>query len=102
MRASLALLCAAALGASARPAGLRLGSLKELLVRGGTMARQWSPGAELYSILGQAPGNPERWSPAHWELFYGDPRTKDGYFRVVFDDGVLAARSGARGGAAVV
>ncbi|MBI3297534.1 MAG: hypothetical protein HYZ75_05190 [Elusimicrobia bacterium] len=79
-----------------------LTGIKSLLAGAERMAKQWSPGARLYSALGMAPGNPARYQPERWELFYGDPKTKDGVFHVVYDDGTVTARSGIKAGGQVV
>ncbi|TPW19535.1 MAG: hypothetical protein FD126_2589 [Elusimicrobia bacterium] len=77
-------------------------SLTGLLKSAGAMARQWSAGAKLYSILGSSPGNPSRWEPERWEFYYGDPETKDGMFHVFYENGALAGRKGVKGGVAAV
>lgn len=97
---ALALPCLA--GEAPGRATARLGSLKGLLKSAGAMARQWSAGAKLYSILGSSPGNPARWEPERWEFYYGDPETKDGMFHVVYEDGALSGRKGVKGGVAAV
>ena len=80
----------------------RLANLTGLLKSAGTMARQWSPGAKLYSILGSSPGNPVRWEPERWEFYYGDPETKEGMFHVIYENGALSGRKGVKAGVAAV
>lgn len=77
-------------------------SLTGLLKSAGVMARQWSAGARLYSILGSSPGNPSRWEPERWEFYYGDPETKDGMFHIAYENGALSGRKGIKGGVAAV
>lgn len=91
------LLALPAPGAEPRAAGGRFGSLTGLLKSAETTAKQWSAGARLYSILGSAPGNTQRWEPERWEFYFGDPETKDGMFQVVFENGALAARKAVKG-----
>ncbi|TBR21730.1 hypothetical protein EPO15_09550 [bacterium] len=79
-----------------------LASLAGILQSAGQMARQWSAGAKLYSILGSSPGNPSRWEPEKWEFYYGDPKTKDGMFHIVYENGALSGRKGVKDGVAVV
>lgn len=79
-----------------------LSSLKAMLKSAGQMARQWSAEARLYSILGSSPGNPARWEPERWEFYYGDPKTKDGMFHIVYENGALSGRKGVKEGVALV
>ena len=90
-----------AAGAEA-PKPVALSGIRKLLAQADKMARQWSPGARLYSALGRAPGNPARYEPEEWEFIYGDPESKDGAFHVVFQDGTMAGRSGIKGGVRAV
>lgn len=100
---SLCLLAAPCPAAEAgKKATAHLASLTKLLKSSGAMARQWSAGAKLYSILGSSPGNPSRWEPERWEFYYGDPETKDGMFHVVYEDGALSGRKGVKEGVALV
>lgn len=95
----LALLLAAGPARAADgPRANSISSIKKLLAGAGKMALQWSPGARLYAALGKAPGNAERWQGEDWEFFFGDPKTKDGFFHVVYADGVLSGRDGVKGG----
>lgn len=90
------------MAAGSTPSVTHIGSIKSLLVSAELMARQWSPSAVLYSALGLAPANAARYQPARWEFFYGDPKTKDGVFHVVYDDGVITGRSGIKAGAQII
>lgn len=72
------------------------GSVHALLPRAFRMAREWSPGAALYSILGRTPRNDERYEPEEWGFIFGDPETRDGTFEVVFHNGVIFKRRGIR------
>lgn len=83
-------------------AGAKFASLTGMLKSAGAMARQWSAGAKLYSILGSSPGNPGRWEPERWEFYYGDPETKDGMFHIAYENGALSGRRGVKGGVAAV
>jgi hypothetical protein len=89
-------------GRPAERAGAKFASLSGMLKASGAMARQWSAGAKLYSILGSSPGNPGRWEPERWEFYYGDPETKDGMFHVAYENGALSGRRGIKGGVAAI
>lgn len=103
MKGALALLLLAAPPCRAAPAeapaeALRrsrsLAGVHGLLPEAFRMAREWSPGAVLYSALGRLPRNDRLLEPEEWSLIFGDPETQDGNFQVTFHNGVLQSRQG--------
>lgn len=71
-----------------------LAGIHGLLPEASRMAREWSPGAVLYSALGRLPRNDRLLEPEEWSLIFGDPETRDGNFQVTFHNGVLHSRQG--------
>ncbi|MFH2203536.1 MAG: hypothetical protein ABIJ96_10505 [Elusimicrobiota bacterium] len=70
------------------------GSVHALLPRAYKMARQWSPGAALYSLLGGAPRNERMLEPEKWTFIFGNPGARSGRFRVRFADQAIEYREG--------
>jgi hypothetical protein len=94
-RALLALWCALSPAGACAEGNFK--SLRALVEDALPIARQWSPDAKLYAAYGRGPRNEERWEVEEWGLIFGDPKTKDGSFHIIYDDGVVKLRQGIKG-----